>query len=57
MLKNPIFTKKKMSEELGYPVSTVGNYLSKLENENIIFSDGRVRNKKYYFDSLIEILN
>lgn len=57
MLKNPIFTKKKMSEELGYPVSTVGNYLSKLENENIIFSDGRVRNKKYYLYSLIEILN
>ena len=57
MLKNPIFTKKKMSEELGYPVSTVGNYLSKLENENIIFSDGRIRNKKYYLYSLIEILN
>lgn len=57
MLKNPIFTKKKMSKELGYPVSTVGNYLSKLENENIIFSDGRVRNKKYYLYSLIEILN
>lgn len=57
MLKKPIFTKKKMSEELGYPVSTVGNYLSKLENENIIFSDGRVRNKKYYLYSLIEILN
>lgn len=57
MLKNPIFTKKKMSEELGYPVSTVGNYLSKLENENIIFSDGRVRNKKYYLYSLIDILN
>ena len=57
MLKNPIFTKQKMSEELGYPVSTVGHYLSPLENENIIFSDGRVRNKKYYLYSLIEILN
>lgn len=57
MFRNPIFTKKRMAEELGYPISTIGNYISRLESIDIIFSDLQRRNRKYYFYNLIELLS
>lgn len=56
MFDKPIFTKKKVLEKVDIPSSTLGVYLNKLEEKQIIYSDGKVRNKKYYFYDLINIL-
>lgn len=56
MFEKPIFTKKKVLEKVDIPSSTLGVYLNKLEEKQIIYSDGKVRNKKYYFYDLINIL-
>lgn len=56
MFKKPIFTKKSILECVDIPSSTLGVYLNKLEEAHIIYSDGKVRNKKYYFYDLINIL-
>lgn len=56
MFEKPIFTKKKILEKVDMPSSTLGIYLNKLEEKQIIYSDGKVRNKKYYFYDLINIL-
>ena len=56
MFEKPIFTKKTILERVEIPGSTLGNYLNKLEEEKLIYSDGKVRNKKYYFYDLINIL-
>jgi len=56
MFEKPIFTKKTILERVDIPSSTLGNYLNKLEEEKLIYSDGKVRNKKYYFYDLINIL-
>lgn len=56
MFDKPIFTKKKILEKVDIPSSTLGVYLNKLEQNQIIYSDGKVRNKKYYFYDLINIL-
>ncbi|EJP6473550.1 Fic family protein [Clostridium sporogenes] len=56
MFKRPIFNKKRILEMVDIPSSTLGVYLNKLEGEQIIYSDGKLRNKKYYFYDLIDIL-
>lgn len=56
MFKKIIFTKKTILEYVDIPSSTLGVYLNKLEKAHIIYSDGKVRNKKYYFYYLINIL-
>lgn len=56
MFERPIFTKKTILEKVDIPSSTLGLYLNKLEEEQIIYSDGKIRNKKYYFYDLINIL-
>lgn len=56
MFKKPIFTKKSILECVDIPSSTLGVYLNRLEEAHIIYSDGKVRNKKYYFYDLINIL-
>ncbi|WP_066893465.1 Fic family protein [Clostridium nigeriense] len=56
MFKKPIFIKKSILECVDIPSSTLGVYLNRLEEAHIIYSDGRVRNKKYYFYDLINIL-
>ena len=56
MFDKPIFTKKKITEKVDIPPSTLGLYLNKLEEKQIIYSDGKARNKKYYFYDLINIL-
>ena len=56
MFEKPIFTKKTILERVEIPSSTLGVYLNKLEDEKLIYSDGKMRNKKYYFYDLINIL-
>lgn len=56
MFEKPIFNKKNILEKVSIPSSTLGNYLNKLEEAQIIYSDGKVRNKRYYFYDLINIL-
>lgn len=56
MFEKPIFTKKTILERVEIPSSTLGVYLNKLEDEKLIYSDGKSRNKKYYFYDLINIL-
>lgn len=56
MFKRPIFNKKRILEVVDIPSSTLGVYLNKLEEKQIIYSDGKARNKKYYFYDLINIL-
>lgn len=56
MFEKPIFTKKTIMERVEIPSSTLGVYLNKLEEEKLIYSDGKLRNRKYYFYDLINIL-
>lgn len=56
MFEKPIFTKKTILERVEIPSNTLGVYFNKLEEEKLIYSDGKVRNKKYYFYDLINIL-
>lgn len=56
MFEKPIFAKKTILERVDIPSSTLALYLKKLEDEQIIYSDGKIRNKKYYFYDLINIL-
>lgn len=52
----PIFTKSKISSNVTIPTTTLDVYLRKLVESKIIYSDGRPRNRKYYFYDLINIL-
>ncbi len=56
MFEKPIFTKKMILSRMDIAPSTLNNYLNKLEESEIIYSNGKPRNKKYYFYDLIEIL-
>lgn len=49
MFEKPVFTNKTILERVEMPSSTLGVYLNKLEDEKLIYSDGKSRNKKYYF--------
>ena len=52
----PILTKSKISSNINIPTTTLDGYLRKLVEAKIIYSDGRSRNRKYYFYDLINIL-
>jgi len=52
----PIFTKSKINSNINIPTTTLDGYLRKLVEAKIINSDGRSRNRKYYFYDLINIL-
>lgn len=56
MFERPIFNAKIMSEMTGINITTIRRYLLQLENEKIIFSDDKLRNRKYYYYDLIEII-
>ncbi|SCP99901.1 Fic family protein [Anaerobium acetethylicum] len=53
----PIFTTANIREHIEISVSTLNNYLNKLCESNIIYSNGAARNRKYYFYDLISIIN
>jgi ribosomal protein S25 len=51
-----IFTKSKISSKVTIPTTTLDGYLRKLVEAKIIYSDQKLRNRKYYFYDLINIL-
>lgn len=56
MFQRPIFDVKTISALAGIPDSTCRRYLSILEEERIIYSDNKVRNRKYYYYNLLDLL-
>ncbi|MTI70998.1 MAG: Fic family protein [Firmicutes bacterium] len=56
MFRRPIFDVKTISSLAGIPDSTCRRYLSILEEERIIYSDNKVRNRKYYYYNLLDLL-
>lgn len=56
MFQRPIFTAKTMSDLTGLSEGTIRRYLNKLEDQRIIFSDGRIRFKTYYYYNLLDKL-
>jgi len=56
MFQRPIFDVKTISALAGIPDSTCRRYLSILEEEKIIYSDNKVRNRKYYYYNLLDLL-
>lgn len=56
MFIKPIFDVKTISSLAEIPDSTCRRYLTILEDEGIIYSDNRTRNRKYYYYSLLDLL-
>lgn len=56
MFELPIFTAKIMAKLTGISEPTCRRYLNKLEEEKIIFSNGKIRSKTYYYYSLLDKL-
>jgi len=56
MFQRPIFNVKTISSLAGIPDSTCRRYLSILEDNHIIFSDNEMRNRKYYYYNLLDLL-
>lgn len=52
----PIFTSNTFKNKLGIAPATLNGYLRKLVDAKIIFTDGRTRNRKYFFYDLINII-
>lgn len=57
IFRYPIFTTANIHDNLEISASTLNNYLSKLCDSNIIYSDGAARNRKYFFYDLISIIS
>lgn len=53
----PIFTTANIRDHLEISPSTLNNYLNKLCESNVIYSDGAARNRKYFFYDLISIIS
>lgn len=56
MFQKPIFNVKTISTLTEIPDTTCRRYLSTLEDEKIIFSDNKMRNRKYYYYNLLDLL-
>ncbi|TDX43018.1 Fic family protein [Orenia marismortui] len=56
MFQRPIFDVKTISSIAGIPDTTCRRYLSILEEERIIYSDNKMRNRKYYYYNLLDLL-
>jgi Fic family protein len=56
MFQKPIFNVKTISSLTGIHDSTCRRYLSTLEEEKLIFSDNKMRNRKYYYYNLLDLL-
>ena len=56
MFQKPIFNVKTISSLTGIHDSTCRRYLSTLEEEKVIFSDNKMRNRKYYYYNLLDLL-
>ncbi|KRQ86507.1 Adenosine monophosphate-protein transferase SoFic [Caloramator mitchellensis] len=56
IFNRPIFTVKSIKKNTGLSDSTVRHYLSKLEDINMIYADNSLRDKRYYFYDLLDII-
>jgi len=56
MFQKPIFDVKTISTITGIPDTTCRRYLSVLEKEKVIYSDNKMRNRKYYYYNLLDLL-
>lgn len=56
MFQFPIFTSNKIRENLSIAPATLNDYLKKLVDARIIYSDEKPRNRKYFFYDLINII-
>lgn len=56
MYKYPIFNVKRMTEFTGISDATCRRYLIQLEEANLIYSDEKIRGKKYYYYNLLDLL-
>jgi Uncharacterized conserved protein len=56
IFENPIFTVSKMSELTNIPKTTLYPYLKSLEEQHVIFSDQKQRNRGYHFIELLDLL-
>ncbi|RKD32292.1 Fic family protein [Thermohalobacter berrensis] len=56
MYQKPIFNVKTMVNITGISDTTCRRYLDELERNNIIFSDNKFRNRKYYYYNLLDLL-
>jgi transcription initiation factor IIE alpha subunit len=56
MFEYPIFTSNTIKERLEIPPATLNGYLRKLMDARIIYTDGKIRNRKYFFYDLINII-
>ena len=56
MFERPIFNAKLISEKTGINITTIRRYLNQLEENKIIFSDNKARNRKYYYYDLLELI-
>src|SRR6056297_2795212 len=54
MFQKPIFNVKTITTLTRIPDTTCRRYLSALEDEKIIFSDNKMRNRKYYYYNLLD---
>jgi Fic family protein len=52
----PICTAKNIAEFTGIPIRTCRKYLNILEDEKIIYSDQKIRNKIYYNYDLLNLI-
>lgn len=56
MYQKPIFNVKTISTLAGIADATCRRYLARLEEEKIIYSDNKNRNRKYYYYNLLDLL-
>lgn len=52
----PVFTSNTIKSRLDIPSATLNGYLRKLIDAKIIYTDGKIRNRKYFFYDLINII-
>lgn len=56
MFKYPIFDAKTIQSEADMPMATVNRYLNTLLEDGIIYTDGKKRNRNFYFYDLMTLI-
>ena len=56
MFKHPIFDAKTIQNNSDIPLATINRYLNVLLTEGIIFTDGKKRNRNFYFYDLLALI-
>ena len=56
LYKHPITTAKQISEETSIPITSINRYLNLLVEHKILYTNGKSRNKNYFYLALLDIL-